>query len=356
MHKGQALVSFGLLPLLLLSGSNCSESTSSDDTTDEVQQGEIYVDIYDPEKTCDGTTLFADLHDPQSPRIVEVTMEGEIVWEYVIPDDLKQHHQPGMDVELLPSGNVLFVLPGKGVYEIDRGGTVVWSHMDPKISHDADRLPNGNTIYVYGDNDTVDDPQVKVVTPAGELVWSWFAKDHYNVDPYVGIERQGWTHTNAVTRLPNGNTLVNLRNFDLSTEVDPQGAVVWSFDWTALSGYDPHEPEIQPGNRLLICLHRPTPHQVVEIDRTSGELVWEYYRDWLRTARDSDRLSNGNTLVVGVMNDTQDSVIFEVTPEGEIVWQLKVKDVPTGTRPGWFYKAQRICPSDLLRDGSGIPG
>ena len=99
---------------------------------------------------------------------------------------------------------------------------------------------------------------------------------------------------------------------------------------------------MQPGNTLLICLHRPTPHQVVEIDRTTGGIVWQYWRDNLRTTRDSDRLSNGNTLIVGVMSDTEDSVIFEVTESGEIVWQLKIKETPTGTRPGHFYKAERI--------------
>ena len=83
-------------------------------------------------------------------------------------------------------------------------------------------------------------------------------------------------------------------------------------------------------------------HHVVEIERASGEIVWQYYRDGLRTTRDCDRLPNGNTLIVGVMTPTEDSVIFEVTPAGDVVWQLKVKDTPTGTRPGWFYKAQRI--------------
>lgn len=344
MRKKLGFLIFLLSLALVAGGTGCGDSTNPDDEKESVQQGELYVDIYDPEKACDGTTLFADLHDAQNPRIVEVDMEGAIVWEYVIPPDLKEYHDPGMDVELLPNGHILFVLPGYGIHEIDREGNLQWFHLDSDVSHDADRLSNGNTLYAHGNGDGKNDEHAKEVTPLGEIVWSWSAKSSFNIAPYDTAFYQGWTHTNAVDRLANGNTLVSLRNFDTTVEVDTAGTVVWSFDWSGLGGCQPHEPEIQPDNGLLICLHRPTPHQVVEIDRNSGGIVWQYYRDNLRTTRDSDRLSNGNTLIVGVMDDTEDSVIFEVTESGEIVWQLKVKDTLTGSRPGFFYKAERIEP------------
>ena len=117
----------------------------------DVEQGEIYVAVYDSEQTCEGTTFLPDLHDSQRPRIVEVNMRGEVVWEYIIPDALKQYINPGLDVEVLSSGNILFVLPRNGVYEIDSSGTVVWSYLDTKVSHDADRLSNGNTLIVWGE-------------------------------------------------------------------------------------------------------------------------------------------------------------------------------------------------------------
>jgi len=46
---------------------------------------------------------------------------------------------------------------------------------------------------------------------------------------------------------------------------------------------------------------------------------------------------------VSVIEAKEESMIFEVTPAREIVWQLKVKDVSVGRSPGWFYKAERIC-------------
>jgi hypothetical protein len=309
------------------------------------EQGEIYVDVYNPYKACNGTTLFADLHDQAHPRILEIDMLAEIVWEYTIPEDLKQHSQPGLDVEMLSNGNVLFVLPGNGVYEIDRNGDIAWFHLDEEISHDADRLSNGNTLYVYGDDDRVNDPQAKEVDQQGQLIWSWYAKDDFYVEPYIGIWDAGWTHANAVTRLTNGNTLVSLRNLYLTVEVNSLGDLVWSYDWTVFGGSDPdpHEPEILPNDNLLICLQNDSPYQAVQIDRNTGQAVWQYYRSGLRTCRDCDRLPNGNTLIVGVLQDGQESVIFEVSQDDEVVWQLKVMDTPADNSPGWFYKAQRLC-------------
>ena len=312
-------------------------------------KGELYVDVYDPDKACNGTTLFADLHPGQPPRIVEVDTAGAVVWEFVVPPALSRFRDPGFDVEALPSGNVLFVLPGNGIYEVNRDGQIVWRHLDPEVSHDADRLPSGNTLYVYGDNDDADDLHVKEIDTFGNLVWSWSAGSVFGT-AFLGIDEGGWTHVNAVTRLENGNTLVNLRNFDLTVEVSPTGEVIWSVDWTALfeatperGTYSPHEPEILPDDRLLVCLQWDSPYQVVEIDRKTGDLIWSYFRDGLRTTRDADRLPNGNTLIVGVLELSDESVIFEITPAGEIVWELKLVDVPVGRRPGWFYKAQRIC-------------
>lgn len=231
-----------LLISFVISGIDCKKSTGTgpEETEDEIQPGELYVDIYDSQKACNGTTLFTDSHDTQNLQVVEVDMDGTILWEFTIPQSWIQDQPVGLDAELLDNGNILLVISGSGLYEINRNGNIIWQLQDPNCSHDADRLPNGN-------------------------------------------------------------------------------------------------------NHLLICLQWETPYQVVEIDRTTGQPVWEYYRDNLRTARDSDRLPNGNTLIVGVLEDTEDSVIFEVTSQGEVVWQLKIKDVPTkNTNPGWFYKAQRI--------------
>lgn len=139
-----------VLPILILCG--CGPLVGGKEFTyrEPVTDPDIIVDIYLPEKALQGTTLFSDNHNLERPRIVEVNMRGEIVWQYLVPENLKHYTNPGFDAELLPNNNILFVLPRSGVYEIDRKGNVIWSYTDDKVSHDADRLPNGNTLVVWG--------------------------------------------------------------------------------------------------------------------------------------------------------------------------------------------------------------
>lgn len=300
----------------------------------------INVAIYRSDMAWPGTTLLVDNHNPEKPRIIEVNMLGEVVWEYLVPQNLRQYTNPGFDMELLPNNNVLFLLPGNGVYEIERNGHVVWSYLDEKVSHDADRLPTGNTLVVYGNEDRAGDAQVKEISPEGKIVWAWYASDHFNKAPHKDIYEQGWTHTNAVARLPDGNTLISPRNFHFLVEVNPQGDVVATIG-EGIFHYQ-HDPEVLPNGNILIANHS-RPNRAVELDPNTGKIVWQstgFERD-VSPVRDANRLPNGNTLITG------STTIVEVTAGGEIAWQLKLEGVTFATpedapRLG-FYKAERIA-------------
>ena len=142
---------------------------------------------------------------------------------------------------------------------------------------------------------------------------------------------------------------VNLRNQFETLEVDADGNIVWEMDWSVYgSNVDPHEPDILPNGNLLICLQNDSAYAAVEIDRDTKEEVWTYPKGTLRTARDCDRLPNGNTLIVAVdtggtsaMTDDY-SVMLEVTEAGETVWRMTANTKATGQSPGYFYKAERL--------------
>lgn len=302
------------------------------------EQLEFMIDNYDQTKACNGTTLFSDNSNLQRPRVVEIDMNGNIVWEYVLPADFRRYTNPGFDVEALANNNILLTFPGKGVYEIDRKGNIVWFYADEKISHDADRLPNGNTLYVFGNEDKVDDAQVKEVSKDGEIVWAWYAKKEFDREPFRSIYDNGWTHANAVERLSNGNTLISLRNFHSVVEVDPEGEIIRKLTKKILKFQ--HDPQMLSNGHILLANHG-RPQAVMEVDFDTEEILWHYdMRDsdtW--PVRDADRLSNGNTLI------TSATKIIEVTPDKEIVWQLSMKNVKFQGREGagrGFYKAQRI--------------
>jgi outer membrane protein assembly factor BamB len=302
------------------------------------------VDVNVPGKVSPGTTLVGDLHDAAHPRIVEVNSLGEVVWQYDIPDALKAYTNPGFSVVPLQNGNVLAAFPRSGVYEINRTSRqVVWKYLDPKASHDAERLANGNTLIVDGGygRDTIDDPAVVEVSPQGQVVWSWYARDYFNRAPYNTITGPDWTHTNAAIRLANGNTLVSLRNFNLVAEVDRNGKVVRLWGEGIMS--HPHGPEPLPNGNLLFANPGRLP-QAIEID-PAGKIVWSYtippdVQFASASTRDADRLQNGNTLI------TAANRLIEVTPQGEVVWQFRLKDVTfsdeNDAKGRGFYNSNRI--------------
>jgi len=330
-----------VLAVVIVSGCSATLGNKAFTYKDPVADSDIHADIYNPDKAWKGTTLLADNHRRDRSRIIEVNMQGRIVWEYPLPEYLKTYTNPGFDVERLPNNNILFVLPLRGVYEINRSGDIVWSYLDSKVSHDADRLPNGNTLVVFGGGDGTSDAQVKEIDSKGKIVWAWYARDHFNKPPYKDIYDEGWTHTNAASRLPNGNTLISLRNFNLVAEVDPRGKVVRTIGEGIFQAQ--HDPEMLPQEHLLVANHR-APHRAIEIDLDTGKIVWQspgFERD-ATPVRDANRLPNGNTLV------TASTRIVEFTPQGEIVWQLKLTGVNFRDRRDrsglGFYKAERIAP------------
>ncbi|MCK5165487.1 MAG: aryl-sulfate sulfotransferase [Desulfobacula sp.] len=302
---------------------------------------DFVVDVYLPEKAWNGTTILADNHIRNRPRIIEIDMKGNIIWEYVIPANLKKYNNPGFDIEPLPNNNILFVLPGKGIYEIDRKGKTIWSHPDKKISHDADRLANGNTLYVYGKDDKKSNAQVKEVNKKGKLVWSWHAKTYFNKPPYADHYNEGWSHTNAVVRLKNGNTLISPRNFNCLVEITSQGDVVKTIGNQYL--VHPHDPQILDNGNILVANH-DKPHEILEINPGSQKIVWRFPlpRRKVWPVRDANQLPNGNILITG------STALVEITKDKEIVWRLKFAKIAFKARQDapalGFYKAERIRP------------
>lgn len=315
-------------------------------------KSDLVVNVYDSEKAFDGTTLLTDGHDPKHFKVLEVNMKGEVVWEYEIPSELIKGQLVGFDAELIDNGNILIVLSGSGVYEVDREGNIVWSYLDAQVSHDADRLENGNTLVNFGNNDKKIDAAVKEISPDGEVVWDWFAKDVYGQSKFKDLEPNGgWVHANGVQRLSNGNTMVSLRNFYLTAIIDKNGDLVEEFDWSKFGqDVDPHEPVIdEVNNSMLVCLQNDSEYVAVEIDMLTQETLWTYTNKNLRTARDCNKLANGNILITAVDNggtksDQSDdySAIIEITPDGEIVWRLDLENFAAEKSPGFFFKAERI--------------
>jgi hypothetical protein len=306
--------------------------------------GDYKVTHLERTRVFEGTTLLADMSDPRQPKVVEVDFNGKVLWKFKPPGNLRG---AVLDAAKLGNNNILITIRGSGIYEISRKGKVVWAHKDPEASHDADRLPNGNTLYNLGWQKKGEDV-VREVDPSGKIVWSWKGLTDYDREPFARIDSEGWMHVNAVSRLENGNTLVSIRNFNTVAEVGPDGRVVR--DWTfrgkdkrtgvqtrgKIKGERNHEPEILENGNMLLALRRP--NRFVEFDLETRHIVWSWTHPGggrqLRTNREANRLPNGNTL------GSAGNKLIEIAPDGTIVWQMIAP--PGGKNHRKFHKAIRI--------------
>lgn len=305
------------------------------------------------DKAFRGTTLFAETSDPKHPRLVEVDMAGKVVWEYAIPWSIVRGGSPGqaMDVEWIPATDtILFVMPFKGIYEVDRSGKIVWEYRTKRVSHDADKLPNGNILYTFA-WESPGDAEVTEITPDGKVVWQWVATDHLDrsLRRCPGpIRRDGFCHVNGAIRLDNGLTRISLRNFNMVVEVDRSGKIVWRLDRLD-NGRDirnVHDPRDTADGNIVLSTHGP---QIVFILTREGRRVHKLRSPVIHLVRSHQVLPNGNILA------TDADKLLELTPDlAEIVWQLDKVGVQMGDvdthgrktkndpREVGFYKAERI--------------
>jgi len=247
------------------------------------------------------------------------------------------------------------------------------------------------------------DDHLMEVTPEKRIVWEWWGHEHFDEFEFTDeakkiIHETGggevgahpppreewflgdWLHNNTISVLPKnplyqdgdsrfkpGNLLLCSRNTNTVFIIDKSGSIVWKWGslpkmrgfWILGVGdtrnclVGPHDPNMLDNGNILIYDnggsggYPPVVRfftRLVEINPASGEIVWEYVytpspRRFLSiTTGGLQRLPNGNTLSL----DSNQGRIFEVTPQGEIVWEY-VKS------RGGSYRTQRISYEDCLK-------
>jgi hypothetical protein len=121
---------------------------------------------------------------------------------------------------------------------------------------------------------------------------------------------------------------------------------VWSWGEGELLG--PHDATILPGGNLLVFdngLGRGW-SRVLELDPLTKRIVWSYQADppetfYTASRGACQRLANGNTLIT----ESDRGRAFEVTPEGEIVWEFRNPHLSKEGRRATMVRLYRLDPS-----------
>lgn len=319
----------------------------------------------------------------------EVDWDGKPVWSFgpAAPGGVaRQHH----DIARLPNGNTLLLanisypLPGFAApqvlddvaYEVNPDGDIVWTwaasdHLD-EIGFTADELKlikgSKNPDYLHVNN----------LKPVGPNRWfdegdQRFAPDNLIFDSRNGnfiaiIDRKTrkivWTlgphfppvsedGTTTSRKVPRPVDQISGQHDAQIIPVGLPGAGnLLVFDNQGEAGYPRASVTFTGGSRVL------------EIDPVSKQIVWQYTGassgnpGWtFRSTHISNarRLPNGNTFI----DEGQIGRFFQVTPEGEIVWEYlnpyprRGKDAQTGrpTRNYSVYRAQPV-PYDWAPEGT----
>jgi hypothetical protein len=206
--------------------------------------------------------------------------------------------------------------------------------------HDLIRLRNGNYLVLARDR-TNFTGYLQEVDRRGRVVWEWRSIEHIDSFPTWDRERKDPTHINSIHELPKnrhfdagdqrfrpGNILVSARHLDAIFIVDKRtGEVVWHYTGNLDRQHEASMiPMGVPGEGRILVFNNGRNGRngyrrslIQTIDPASGEILWEYGSRYFfsSVAGTVQKIGGPNFLIAS----SHGGRIFEIDPEGEIVWE-----------------------------------
>jgi hypothetical protein len=335
-------------------------------------------------------------------RIFLLDMDGHAVhqWAY--------HPKKGSGSDyavLLPNGDLLVIKKHRALLRLDWNSRMIWEkRMRPH--HDLTVTSEGNIYVIVRDWEShrgmrVWFDAILLLTPDGQEIDRWYTYDHLDdlknaldTDSFLdtvldsalgGGPEKGpaatmaktevadhrydfdYFHLNTVSLIPDnplglrdarfrpGNLLICLRNVNQIVILERETyRILWSWGQGDLEW--PHHPSLLPNGHVLVFdngIHRRY-SRVLEIDPRRKTIIWEYRadpsEDFFSPRRGAaQRLPNGNTLIT----ESDRGRVFEVTPEGNIVWTW-LNPIQKNGRRQTVYRMLRL-PGDLIEPLRGEP-
>lgn len=368
-----SLTSVLITTVIILVSINLFSSSGHANKKSEDVKEKSGVTIYKPDKCYHGYTLYSSRHTEVANLI---DMEGNLIHRWSYPQGYTWHY-----AELFPNGHLCAIIKEVEskvdgmLIELDWESNLV-RRMNVPAHHDFDRLSNGNTIVLcreYVVNDAIHPGDVKSdyyveLTPDDRVIWKWHADEHaLKLKDFVDVQfprkDRDWAHTNTVEVLPDnplqqqdprfkkGNVLFSMRNVDTIGVIDKETKeIAWAWGPGILDKQ--HMPTMLDNGNLLVYDNGTARGytRILEMNPITSKIVWEYKADppesFLSPTRGSNqRLPNGNTFIA----DSDNGRLFEVTSEGEIVWEFLNPDLTKAGKRMPLYRSIRYSPEFIER-------
>jgi hypothetical protein len=253
--------------------------------------------------------------------------------------------------------------------ELDWEGNMVWQYVNNALHHDYVRLENGNTLFpefvelpeelhkgVRGGGPRrrgeklpplISDDLVEIDHDGNEVrrihIWKLLDPKKDTIEPMQG--RWEWTHTNGIDVNEASDIVFSARQCSRVGIIDGESeALRWKYAETALQ----HNPTwVGEGNVQIFDNGRVT-SRIVEINPENDEVVWSFrgqpaQQFFSGHISGAQRLANNSVVVC----EGSSGRLFEVTRDGEVVWEWINPFTNLGPRGGaqvTLYRAHRYLP------------
>ncbi len=274
----------------------------------------------------DGDLLVVGADERENRYALRMSWDGEVLWK----TDVEGHH----DIGPTSDGRVMVLtmearrLPDvSSSIDVRDDGITIMSEQGAIVEHRSlyDVMAGHPDIFTFGE-----------VKPQGRWVDLFHANSvRWMMHEHLREQHPIYSPDNVIVCIRHQDTVAifNWRNSEL----------LWAWGQGEISG--PHDASVLANGHLLIFdngLARGW-SRVIEIDPLSKEIVWEYRapepRDFFTYGRGAcQRLPNGNT----VITESDTGRAFEVTREGQIVWEYFNPHVDIKRRRATFIRVYRL--------------
>jgi hypothetical protein len=361
-------------------------------TRDTVDVRVSGVTTYKRGKAYDGYNIYCSR---TSPEVYLMDMDGERVhtWSFTQRRTRLWNH-----AVMLADGSVLVISKYRSILKLDWDSNLIWEKR-LRAHHEITMLPDGSFYAIEHSMEDYRDlnvrfPSIVLLNGKGQEIERWSTYDHLadikqafdqrsfldtvldelaagdslgirdDIPGSVSVARMGtelvydYFHMNTISILPEtplsgqskvfrpGNLLICFRNVNQIAILDADTKeILWVWGEGELEW--PHLPTMVENGNILIfdngVLREYT--RILELNPMTEEIVWEYVADppgsfYSPTKGSAQRLPNGNTFVC----DADNGRAFEVTRDGEIVWEWLNPATKSNHRVQ-IYRMMRLPPA-----------